>query len=227
MKRGKVEDVMTSKVVSVSQDTLYAEIVEAMAEHRICAVPVVDAGRRVVGIVTEADLLRKEEYRDLGDRPKPIFEGSPRRRARAKASATDARGLMSAPAVVVTPAMSIPAAARLLAGHRIRQAPVVREDGRLAGIVSRADLLRVFLRSDEDIRAEIIREVLIHSLWQDPSLVHVRVNEGVVTLSGQVEAKSLVPIVVRLTAATEGVVDVAADLGYARDDTRPATYPRA
>lgn len=227
MKRRAVADVMTRNVVTATEDTPFAEIADAMTEHRISAVPVLDGDSRLTGIVTEADLLRKQEYKgDTGHRP---ARGRLHRHtsAETKAAAVDARGLMTAPVISVAPQTTVAEAARLLNVHGFKAVPVVGEDGRLAGIVARRDLLRVFDRSDADIRDEIIRDVLIHKLWQDPAEVHVRVQEGVVHLTGRVELNSLIPIVVRLAAATEGVVDVVHTLGYDNDDTHPTAYPRA
>lgn len=186
-----------------------------------------DEGGRLAGIVTEADLLRKQEYGgDTGPRrPRLRHHAQDKSRARARAAAVDARGLMSAPVVTVTPNTSVAEAARVLNAHGFKAVPVVK-DGRLAGIVARRDLLSVFHRSDADIRDEIIDDVLVCRLWQDPAEVHVRVQEGVVHLTGRVEQKSLIQIVVRMTAATEGVVDVVHNLGYDYDDTSPAPYPR-
>lgn len=228
MKRRTVQDVMTKSVVTVTEETPFAEITDTMAEHGISGVPVLDTARRVTGIVTEADLLRKQENKDGGAAHRPLRDKIRRHsEAEAKAAAVDARGLMSTPVVSVAPDTSIAQAARQLNGHGFKAMPVIDEDGRLAGIVARRDLLRVFQRDDAEIRDEVIRDVLITKLWQDPGELHVRVQEGVVHLTGRVEQKSLIPIVVRLTAATEGVVDVVDTLGYDHDDTRPAPYPRA
>lgn len=224
MKRRTVADVMTTKVVTVTADTPFTEIADTMAEHGISSVPVLDDAGRLAGIVSEADLLRKEEYKG-GPVQQRRLKLRRRAEAEAKARAVDARGLMSAPAVTTAPHTPIPEAARLLNAHGFKAAPVVGDDGRLAGIVARRDLLRVFHRSDADIRDEVIRDVLICKLWQDPAELHVRVQEGVVHLTGRVELKSLIPIVVRMTAATEGVVDVVHDLGYDTDDTHPIAYP--
>jgi CBS domain-containing protein len=226
MKRRTVKDVMTTEVVTVVEDTPFAEIADALAEHRISAVPVLDDDRRVIGIVTEADLLRKEQFKpdDAGERP---LWGRRRHHALAKARAVDARGLMSIPAVTVKPDATVAQAARLLASRGFKAAPVVDESGALCGIVARRDLLSVFHRGDDDIRDEIVYDVLVSRLWQDPSEVHVDVREGVVRLSGRMELKSLIPVVVRMTAATEGVVDVISDLAYEHDDTHPTAYPRA
>jgi CBS domain-containing protein len=229
MKRRTVGDVMTKNVVTVAEDTPFVEIADALAERRVSAVPVVAEDGRLAGIVTEADLLRKQE-RPAGAGPRRFTLrrfAQAQARARAKADAVDARGLMSAPVVTVEPGTPVAEAARLLNAHGFKAAPVVRKDGRLAGIVARRDLLSVFHRSDAAIRDEIIDDVLVCRLWQDPAEVHVRVQEGVVHLTGRVEQKSLIPIIVRMTAATEGVVDVVQNLGYDHDDTRPTAYPRA
>ncbi|MEU8344849.1 CBS domain-containing protein [Spirillospora sp. NPDC048832] len=228
MKRRTVQDVMTKSVVTVTEETPFAEIADTMAEHRISGVPVLDTAHRVTGIVTEADLLRKQEYKDGGAAHRPLRDRIRRHgEAEAKAAAVDARGLMSAPVVTVAPGASIAQAARQLNAHGFKAMPVVDKDGRLAGIVARRDLLHVFQRPDAEIRDEVIQDVLIAKLWQDPAELNVRVEEGVVHLTGRVEQKSLIPIVVRLTAATEGVVDVVHTLGYDHDDTRPTPYPRA
>jgi CBS-domain-containing membrane protein len=227
MKRRPVETVMTKDVIAVTEETPYYEIVKILAERAIKAVPVIDAERRVVGIVSDADLLRKEEYKDRAEADPPLFEGRRHRTARAKAAATDAAGLMSAKVVCLTPDMPVPKAARILAEHGYKQAPVVDGEGRLVGIVTRSDLLRLFLRPDEDIRQEIVREVLFRGMWQDPARVHVHVDDGVVTLSGTLDAKSLIPVLVKLTTAVDGVIDVISDLSFDYDDTRPLVYPGA
>ncbi|GAA2128510.1 CBS domain-containing protein [Actinomadura napierensis] len=226
MKRRTVKDVMTTEVVTVTEDTPFVEIAETLADHRISAVPVLDADGRLAGIATEADLLRKEEFKpdDLGQRP---LWGRRRHHALTKARAVDARGLMSTPAVTVKPDATVAETARLLASRGFKAAPVIDGDGALCGIVARRDLLSVFHRSDDEIRDEIVRDVLVCRLWQDPSEVSVQLQDGVVRLSGRMELKSSIPIVVRMTAATEGVVDVVSSLSYEHDDTYPTAYPRA
>jgi CBS domain-containing protein len=227
MRRRPVEAVMTKDVIAITEETPYYEIVRTLAERSIKAVPVIDARRHVVGIVSDADLLRKEEYKDQAEADRPMFEGRRHRTARAKAAATHAAGLMSTKVVCLTPDMPVAKAARSLAEHGYKQAPVVDGEGRLAGIVTRSDLLRLFLRPDEDIRTEIVQEVLVSGMWQDPARVQVRVDDGVVTLSGTLDAKSLIPICVKLTTAVDGVIDVNNGLSFDYDDTRPLVYPGA
>jgi CBS-domain-containing membrane protein len=106
--------------------------------------------------------------------------------------------------------------------HQIKRLPVVDEENRLVGIVSRRDLLRVFTRTDEEIRDEILQEVFARLLPVDAAAVSVRVSHGVVTLTGTLLRRSLIPIAVRLTAATDGVVSVINELNYADDDCTKA-----
>jgi CBS-domain-containing membrane protein len=128
-------------------------------------------------------------------------------------------GVMTAPVITIGPEASVPVAARLLARHGIKRLPVV-EENRLVGIVSRADLLRLFLRDDETIHREIVDEVLLRALWIDPGTVLVTVRDGVVTLVGHLERKSLVQMAVHLTRTVPGVVDVVGRLSFELDDDR-------
>ncbi len=214
----KVRNVMTREVVTVNPGTPFTELVRLMAVHKVSALPVVDDDGQVVGIVSEADLLRKEEYQDQQD-DRHWLERRRDRVARAKAAGRRAVGVMSAPVITIGPEATVPMAARLLAGHGIKRLPVV-EDGRLVGIVSRSDLLRLFLRDDPAIYREIVNEVLLRALWIDPATVLVTVDDGVVTLVGQLERKSLVPMAVQLTRTVPGVVDVVSQLTYELDDDR-------
>ena len=220
----KVGNVMTKEVVTVTGQAPFTEMVRLMAVHKVSALPVVDDQDQVLGIVSEADLLRKEEYQDEPDGPHR-FESRRRRDARAKAAGRTAAEVMSAPAVTVSPQATVPGAAKLLARHGIKRLPVVDDRGRLVGIVSRADLLRLFLRDDEAIRREILQEVLLRALWIDPLTVTVTVQDGIVTLTGRLERKSLIPMAVHLTRRVPGVVDVVSQLSFDWDDDRPALAP--
>lgn len=224
MKRYKIKDVMTDDVVAVQLDASYADVLRAMGERKVAAVPVIDERRKVVGIITESDLLLKAEHQELA-RPGSPQEASRTRHERAKAEAATARGLMSSPAVAVTPEVPVAQAARLLTTNSIDQVPVTEADGRLVGIATRSDMLRVFLRPDQEIRDEVQHEVLSHALWGSSGEVEVRVHDGVVGLYGRVQAKSLIPVAVRLALSVEGVVDVMTELAYERDDTPPPLEP--
>jgi CBS domain-containing protein len=126
---------------------------------------------------------------------------------------------MSRPAITVGPDATVPEAARLLRMHLIKRLPVADPLGRLVGIVSRSDLLSVFLRPDDEIRREILEEVIFSELGMGPDRFDVTVREGVVTLQGTCERRSLVQVVVRAVTAVEGVVQVDNRLGYDLDDT--------
>ena len=149
MRHRMIHQVMTENVVAVDRNAAFKDIVTALAGNGISAVPVIDADRRVLGIVSEADLLAKEceVGRDRSGWPPRLLVGR-RRRARAKSTATRAHELMTAPAITVGAELDVAVAARLLDEHRVKRLPVVDAEGRLVGIVSRRDLLRGFLRSD-------------------------------------------------------------------------------
>ncbi|MEU3947925.1 CBS domain-containing protein [Streptomyces sp. NPDC029526] len=205
-----VSDVMTRSVASVGRDAAFKEIVRTMQERRVSALPVVADGGRVAGIVSEADLLPKEEFRDSDPDRHTQLRRLP---DLAKAGALTAGELMSAPAVTVGADATLARAARIMARTGVKRLPVVDGTGALCGIVSRADLLKVFLREDEEIAAEVRREVLPALFREDTGdSVRVTVREGVVTLGGRVRDTSLVPVAARLTRAVEGVVDVRFDL---------------
>ncbi|KUN82766.1 CBS domain-containing protein [Streptomyces griseoruber] len=214
-----VSDLMTTSVVSVRRDTGFKEIAKLLAEHGITAVPVVD-DERVLGVVSEADLLRKEAGLLDPAGVLPVLRPGPADRARAEA--TTAEGLMNSPAVTARPQWTAVEAAQVMERHHVKRLPVVDEADRLVGLVSRADLLRVFLRGDSAIREEITGEVLIRALGITPGAVTVRVVDGRVSLTGTVERKSLVPVVVRLCQGVDGVVDVSAELHHRVDDTTSA-----
>jgi predicted transcriptional regulator len=144
------------------------------------------------------------------------------RTARDKAGADDATHLMTAPAVVVGPDTSVGAAAKLMDAEHVKRLPVVDDAGRIVGVVSRKDLLSLFLRDDEDIRREVVDEVLVRVMWIDPSRVAVSVEQGIVTLDGTIERRSTIAIIKELVARLAGVVEVVANLNYRVDDVR---YP--
>ncbi|MFF4546788.1 CBS domain-containing protein [Streptomyces sp. NPDC001435] len=204
-----VSDVMTHTVAAIGRGAGFKEIVRMMQDWKVSALPVLEGEGRVVGVVSEADLLPKEEFRD----------SDPDRRTQlrrlddlAKAGAVTAGELMTAPALTVRADETLAQAARRMAHARVKRLPVVDELGMLQGVVSRADLLKVFLRDDEDIAEEVRREVVSYLFPAPASAVRVVVREGVVQLGGSVRDTSLVPVAARLIRAVEGVVDVKFDL---------------
>ncbi|MGW3103471.1 CBS domain-containing protein [Streptomyces sp. NPDC001100] len=220
MQHRTVSDLMTRNVVRARRDTPFREIVELLAENGITAVPVVDEMDHPVGVVSEADLLRKcSAQNDPSSRtPLPHLEAW----ERAKAEGATAEELMSAPAVCAGPEWTVVEAARLMALRNVKRLPVVDDADRLKGIVSRSDLLRIFLRRDDAIRDEIVQDVLQRTLRLAPADVTVRVRAGKVTLEGTVEANSLIPVVERLCRNVDGVVSVTAHIGYRFDASRTA-----
>jgi len=197
-----VADVMTAGVVTAHEDAAFKEILSALARNRIAAVPVIDTERRVVGVVSESDLLAH------------IVGRSGHSEQQRKHDAVTARELMTSPAVTTTPTTTIVEAARHAARTKVRRMPVVDGAGVLVGIVSRADLLKIFLREDDDIRADIERDVLGYKMAIDRSLVDVSVEEGIVTLSGQVHHKAQIAQAVELSRHVFGVVDVRSELTF-------------
>ncbi|MFF6772435.1 CBS domain-containing protein [Streptomyces sp. NPDC012637] len=204
-----VADVMTKKVVAVLPGAEFKEIVATMERWKVTAVPVVEGEGRVVGVVSEADLLLKEEFHDhrLG-----FVEQLRHLEATAKAGSRRAGDLMTSPAVTVAPEASLPRAARLMAAHRVKRLPVVGADGTIQGIVSRSDLLKVFLRPDDDLAAEVRDDVVEHLFPLSRHQVDVHVDGGVVTLSGEVHDRTRIALAERLARAVEGVVDVRCEL---------------
>ncbi|WP_458248610.1 CBS domain-containing protein [Streptomyces sp. MAI_2237] len=219
MQHRTVADLMTHGVVRARYDTPFKEIVELLAENGITAVPVVDEMDHPLGVVSEADLLRKcsAQSDPSSGTPLPRLETW----ERAKAEASTAGELMSSPAVCARPEWTAVEAARLMALRNFKRLPVVDEADRLRGIVSRADLLRIFLRRDDAIRDEITQDVLRRTLHLAPSDVTVEVHDGKVTLKGTVDASSLIPIIERLCRDVDGVVSLSAHIGC-RDASRTA-----
>lgn len=206
-----VSDQMTHTVVRVRTDTPFKEIVRLLADNDVTALPVVDDQNRPLGVVSEADLLRRE-----ADHPEPaglpgLLDVPPRAAAHAGTTAAD---LMSAPAVVAQPGWSVVQAARATDQAGVKRLPVVDGTGRLVGIVSRGDLLRVFLRRDRLIREEISGDILDRTLGISPDEVGVEVVDGRVALHGTVDRPSLVPVVRRLCEGVDGVVEVTATLRH-------------
>jgi CBS-domain-containing membrane protein len=215
-----VKDLMTTPVVTIGPETPFKEIVARLADHRVSALPVVDDDGLVLGVVSEADLLLKEEFPDP-DQDTPLFWTKRRRRERDKAAATIARDLMTVAVVSITPDATAAEAARRLHHAQVKRLPVVDQRGRLVGIVSRGDLLKVFNRSDQAIRREIIDQVIVGEFMIDPDRFFIQVHDGMVILEGRVERLSLLPWVVRAVRGVEGVVRVENRLAYDLDDVEP------
>jgi CBS domain-containing protein len=207
----RVEDLMTRRVVTVSPDMTLKEVARLLVEHGISGAPVVrDA--EVLGVVSESDFLFKERGRTpspdgwLGWLIGDVMEDS-----RAKLNARIAADAMTAPAITIDAWRSSSSAAALMLERGVKRLPVVQQ-GRLVGIVSRADLVRAFTRSDAELEREIRDDVIVGSLWISPNDIDVRVKDGEVTLSGTVEAPLVAEVLPQEVERVPGVVSVRSDL---------------
>ncbi len=200
-----VQDVMTSRVVSVPEAAGYKDIVTLLRSHRISAVPVVGQGGRVTGVVSEADLLRKLTAPVL---PVGTVRLAWRLQERSKATAVTAAELMTSPPVTVTADADLTKAARLMQDHGVKRLPVVDANGRLAGIVSRVDVLSVYERPDDQIRDEITAGVIAGRFLLDPLGFEITVRSGIVTIIGQAESREVALNLLGAVRNVEGVVAV-------------------
>jgi CBS domain-containing protein len=213
-----VSDVMTSRVHVAGPLAPFKLLVRLIEENRVSAIPIVDHQGVPVGIVSESDLLLKERRTEL-DTSHDLLHVHKRRVERAKAAGTVASELMTSPAVTIPSGTSLGEAARRMHEKNVRRLVVVDERGRIAGIVSRSDLLQVFLRSDEELREEIVSRLIPAVLLSLADAIGVEVSWNIATLSGEVERKSDAEILTRLTKELDGVVAVVDQLRYRRDDT--------
>ena len=215
-----VDGVMTTQVHVAGPLTPFKLLVQMIEDNRISAIPIIDKHGMPVGVVSEADLLFKERRGELelDSSPLHLFR---HRLDRAKVDGVIASDLMTSPAITVPASTSIVDAARIMDQRNVRRLLVVDERGRIAGIVSRSDLLRVFMRTDEDIRDEVVSRVLATIVPQDAPGLEVEVRSDIVFLSGEVDRHSDVVILERLCREVDGVVDVVNMLTSRWDDRKP------
>jgi len=219
-----VKDVMTTRVVSMRKDASFREMAAALREHRVSAFPVVDADGEVIGVVSEADMLTKEA---LGSEPQGMpgmITGLLHHREHAKARGITAGDLMSSPAVTVGPEDTVERAAKLMYTRKVKRLPVVDVNGHLAGIVSRADVLSVFDRTDEEIRKEIREHVIRDAFLIDPAVFGVIVKDGVVTLAGRPETNDVGHDLVGRIRHVPGVVAIRDRLSYPPREASEASF---
>ena len=207
----KIEHLMTRDVLTVAPEMPLKEVAALLTGNHISGAPVVDADGAVLGVVSEADILRKVEgvAPDVGGRLGWMLRRLDDELE--KICARNAGEAMTTPPLTVRPTQQVSEAARLMADHRINRLPVVSR-GKLVGIISRADVLRAFERSDDELEREIREDVLRGALWLSPDAFDVHVEEGVVELRGRVRTRQDADDVVRLVRRVPGVLDVAAEL---------------
>jgi CBS domain-containing protein len=214
-----VADVMRDHVVAVRERARGGEILGAMRRYHITSVPVIDGDGRVIGLISANDLLATEENLRRGN---GVLGRLRRRAGGCERSGRVATDLMSVPPITVTAATPAREAAREMYRHRVHQLPVVDPlTGRLTGIVTRSDLLAVYERPDEDIRREILYDIVRDTLTMDPERFSVSVVGGTVTIGGELERRSAALRLSHAIAHVGGVIAVIDHLTYRLDDTRP------
>ena len=223
-----VNELMSDDVLSVGPETPLRAVAELLVANGVSGVPVCDEHGTVVGVVSETDIVTKERGR--AERPGRLLGWllEPSLAAEDdKALARTASEAMTSPAVTIAPYRSVTGAARLMLDERVSRLPVVDVYGKLVGIVTRADLVRAFARPDDEIAREIRESVLRVALWADPGAVEVAVQDGEVSLTGQLERKSEVTLLTTLTEHVPGVVSVQSDVSYREDDTQRRRLARS
>ena len=221
----KVKDVMTTPVVTVGADASFKEVANTLLTRDVSGVPVVDADGTLLGVVTEADLISKEAYE--GSRS-PLalvvgyFAGHDPRWVR-KAEGLTARDVMTADVAVARPGDDVGEAARRMLERDVNRLPVV-EHGRLVGILTRHDLLRFFIPTDEEIRAHVL--AILDDPFNDPGRYDVEftVHEGVVHMQGWAHFESDARVLRRMVAHVPGVVEVVDDVGFREHDPHPGPF---
>jgi CBS domain-containing protein len=217
-----VREVMTSPVLTVRRTTPLKEVAQLLVDNRISGLPVIDVDGAVLGVVSEADFLWKESgEKVVTHRPLARVIGDSRtsRRLLDKVHAIDAADAMSAPAITIGPDRPVSEAARLMTLRKVNRLPVVDGDV-LVGILTRADLVRAYVRSDEQLEETIRQDVLLRILWLDPASFGVSVNDGVASISGHVDRISTAQMIADSVAAVPGIVDVRSSIAWKVDDRK-------
>ena len=206
-----VKDVMSTHVIAVREIATFKEMAARLREQRVSAFPVIDRENKVIGIVSEGDLLTKVAVEgELAG----AFRGMVQDREQAKAAGLTAADLMTSPAVTIGPNEPVARAARLMHSRRVKRLPVTDEDGKLIGIVTRSDVLSVYGRPDADIRHEITQDLILDTHRFDPDRFTVTVKDGIVTIEGAPETTTVGRDIIEAARHVEGVVAVRDRLAY-------------
>jgi len=197
-----VVDLMTTEVIAVSRDTGLREAARLMFRNRVSGLPITEPDGTLIGIITEADFLRLEVERQEGARDQAVTVGE----------------VMSIGVVTVRPEMEIYEAAKIMAVQEVKRLPVVDDDNRLLGVISRADIVSIFTRPDDVIEDEIREDLLRRVLFIDPDDLRVSVTNGVVALSGEVGTRAEASMLEELTNRLDGVFGVETKLTWLHAD---------
>jgi CBS domain-containing protein len=213
-----VEQLMSRSVLTVTPETSLGDVARILVDKGISGLPVVDRDNRVVGVVSEGDLV----VREAGVRPPAARRLLVRHRdgdgINSKVHARTAGEAMTSPAITIEPFRAIRSAAELMVERGVNRLPVVGGDGELIGIISRADLVRAFVRSDDELTETIRSEVLIREMWLDPDRFTVRVDHGTAYVEGTVQKRSTADVIARLLAMVPGIVATETTITWTEDD---------
>jgi CBS-domain-containing membrane protein len=209
-----VKDVMSTHVIAVRQGAPYKEMAAMLHEQRVSAFPVIDEDSKVIGVVSEADLLTKEALE--GTVPRTL-QSLTRQSVRTRVNAVTAADLMTKPAVTIGPGESVTHAARLMFDRRVKRLPVTSDDGTLIGIVTRSDVLSVYSRSDTDIQRQVTQDLILGTFLCDSDRFTVTVRNGIVTIKGTPETSQVGLDIISAIRHMEGVVFVRDRLSYPQD----------
>ncbi len=210
----KIKDVMTEDVLTVRTTTTLKETATLLSDLGISGMPVVDGDGALVGVISEADILYKERGHERRHGGSFTWLFFPELLDTSKLDARTAGEAMSSPAVTISPERPVNEAAGLMLDEAVNRLPVVDPDGKLIGIVTRADLVRAFTRTDTEIEDEIRKELVSRTFWLDPTEVQIHVDRGEVEIEGQVETKSDADLLPQLIGEVPGVISVDAKLSW-------------
>ena len=219
----KVRDLMTTDPITTTPGALLKEAARIMVREKISGLPVME-GSKVVGIVTEGDFLRQEANRDQPYRLsllEALFgEGG------AEPAVETVGEVMTEPVITITPDATVSEAARVMSHRKVKRLPVLDDGGNLIGVISRADVVNAFTKPDEVIEDEVREDIVRRLLFLEPDVIDVGVDDGVVTLSGELENRTEAHLLEELTRRIAGVVRVVSNLTYEVDDQRIGkSYP--